>query len=131
MTTVHELEQLHRELDVADAAAAPLELAFGQALALGEILRPFLHRADLAYRIGIEDARATRGARELHEAIAEGRVAGDRARLEQRLELPRLCPALVVRRVAVDRARERPAPSFRAQVGVGAEHDAVLGRGWS
>ena len=48
VTTVHELEQLHRELDVADAAAATLELAFGQALALGEILRPLLHRADLS-----------------------------------------------------------------------------------
>ena len=60
MTTVHELEQLHRELDVADPAAATLELALGEALALGDVLRPFLHRADLAQRIGTEDARATR-----------------------------------------------------------------------
>ena len=39
VAAVHELEELHRELDVADAAATTLELAIREALALG-IPRP-------------------------------------------------------------------------------------------
>ena len=129
VTAVHELEQLHGELDVADPTAATLQLAVGEALPLGDALRPFLHRPDLAQRVGAEDVGPDVRACERHEAIAEGGVTGDRACLQQRLELPRLGPALVVRRVAVDRACERATATLRSQVGVGAEDDPVLARG--
>ena len=60
--------------------------------------------------------------------VAELGVAGDGPGLEQRLELPVLRPPLVVRRVAVEGARQRPGAPFGPEVGVGAEHDAVGGR---
>ena len=54
MPAVDELQQLHRELDVADAAAPALELALAEALALELGLGARLHRADLADRVGVE-----------------------------------------------------------------------------
>ena len=61
-------------------------------------------------------------------AVPSVGVAGDRARLDERLELPRLRPPLPVRLVRVERAAQCARPALRAQVGVGAEHDAVGGR---
>ena len=49
---VHELEELHRELDVADAAAAPLHLAVLEALADDLLLDARLHGAHRAEVVG-------------------------------------------------------------------------------
>ena len=93
VAAVHELQQLHRELDVADAAAAALELAVGEALALRDLLRPVPSSPGSR---GGRRARARRarrtGAVSGHERGAEVAVAGDRSGLEQRLELPRAAP---------------------------------------
>ena len=70
----------------------------------------------------------TRGVVSAMNARAEVAVAGDRSGLDQRLEFPRPRPPVVVGRVALERAGERPRPPFGPQVGVGAEHDAVLAR---
>ena len=61
----------------------------------------------------------------VQEPLGERLVAGDAARLQQRLELPRLRPAVPVRGVRAERAAERAGAAFGPQVGVGAEHDAV------
>ena len=55
VAAVDELEQLHGELDVADPAAAPLELAIAQALAVELRFGARLHRAHFADRVGVED----------------------------------------------------------------------------
>ncbi len=126
---VHELEELHRELDVADATPTALELAVGEPFAIGDLLGAPLHHPDLAHRARAEHVGPHEWPSQLHEAITEIGVACDGPRLDQRLELPRLCPALVVRGEAVDGSRERAAPAFGAEVGVGAEDDPVFGGG--
>ena len=77
MATVHELEELDRELDVADAAAPALELAIGEALARRVIvLRAGLHRPDLAHRVERRARRARRGACvSAHELGARARAS--------------------------------------------------------
>ena len=102
------------------------ELAVGEPFALGEVLRAPLHRADLAHRVGTQHVGPHERPRQLHEAFAELGVARDGTGLEQRLELPRLGPPLVVRRVAVDGARQRTAAALGSQVGIGSEHDPVF-----
>ena len=54
MTTVHQLEELYRELDVADAAATALELAVGETAPLRLAFGARLHPADLAHGVGSE-----------------------------------------------------------------------------
>ena len=60
---VHELEQLHRELDVADAAGAELDLALAQPPPGHLGLRPLLHRPHGPQRLGVEGPRPQPGAR--------------------------------------------------------------------
>ena len=100
VAAVHELEQLHRELDVADAAVAALQLAG---------LQPFAAQASARCAPSSRGSRAprpdrarraTRTARRARRtSSAELGVAGDRPRLDERLELPRLRPSLPVRLV--------------------------------
>ena len=66
MPTVHELQELHRELDVADAAAAALQLAVVEPAAVGLAFGARLHRPHRAHRVGSEhlgpDVRLDRAA---------------------------------------------------------------------
>ena len=114
---VDELQQLDGELDVADAARAELELVrhVGRGDVLGDPLAHPLHAVDEVL------ARGARPDLRLHRrgvGPAERVVAGDRTRLEQRLELPALRPPVVVRQVRVERAHQRALLALRAQVGV-------------
>ena len=119
---VHELQQLHRELDVADAAAAALQLAVVEAAAVRARprLRAFIARISRTAS-GSSDVGPARAARlRATNARAELVVAGDRPRLEQRLELPRLRPPVPVRgrtrRGARLSAPERPSGRRSASV---------------
>ncbi len=91
--TVHQLQQLYGELDVAQAARAELDLPLG--VRGGDVRdHPAAHRLHVG-----DEAVALRG-RPHHrrdagaELLAQGEVAGDRTGLEQRLELPGLRPLL-------------------------------------
>ncbi len=128
VTAVHELQQLHGELDVADPAPAALQLAFGQTLLARLRLRARLHRADLAHRVGIERVRPDIRRDQREKPVGEVRVAAHGSCLQQRLELPRSRPSVVVRAVAVETAAERPGASLGTQVGVGAKDDPVSRR---
>ena len=114
---VHELEQLHREFDVADAAGSELELV--RHVRRRNVLRDALaHPLDavdevLACRAG-PDLRLDRA----HIGLAERGIPGDRARLQQGLELPALRPAVVVRQVRVERAHQGALLALRTKVRV-------------
>ena len=124
---VHELEELHAELDVAQPARAQLQLPVG--LRGGDVL---LHAAahglhvldEVLPRRRLPDHRADR--REV--LLPQRPVTGHRPGLEQRLELPRLGPPLVVGAVALDRADQRPVLALRAERCVDRPEHAV-GRG--
>ena len=103
---VHQLEQLDGELDVAQSAGTELELTVG--VPRRDVLdHPASHRLglgdeSLALRAAPHQRRHHR-----HVLLRHGEVAGHRARLEQRLELPGLRPALVVAAMAGDRAHQQ------------------------
>ena len=129
MATVDDLQELYRELDVADSSPPALQLAIVQSPTAGLLLRARLHRADLAHRVRVQHLRPHERPGQGHELVAEAAVAGDRSCLQQGLELPCLAPSLVVRGIAVEGAGERARPALGAKVGVRAEDDAVFGAG--
>ena len=82
---------------------------------LGDALAHPLHAVDEVL------ARRARPDLRLHGAhvrLAERGIPRDRARLQQRLELPALGPAVVVRQVRVERAHERALLALRTEVRV-------------
>ena len=124
--TVHQLQQLYGELDVAQAAGAELDLPLG--VRGGDVLdHPAAHRLHLG-----DEAVALRG-RPHHrrdagaELLAQGEVAGDRTGLEQRLELPGLRPLRVVALVAGQRADQRTGLALGPQRGVDRPDRALPG----
>ena len=115
--TVHELQQLHGELDVAKPSGSELDLHVDLVGGdvLGDPLAHALHRLDesLATR-----TRPDLGRHAGRVACAEFGIAGERPRLEQRLELPALRPPVVVLQVRLERAYEGAVLSLGAQVRV-------------
>ena len=123
LPAVDELQELHRELDVANPAAAPLELAVIEPAAVRLAFRADLHRTHVPHRARAEDLRPHERADELGEPGAEPGVAGDRSRLDQRLEFPRQRPPVVPGAEPVETPGERSAAPFRPEIGVGPEDD--------
>ena len=120
---------LHEELDLADAAAAELDVVAldgDLAMALVGVDLP-LHRVDVGDRGEVEILAPDERRRRLEERFAGGDVAGAGARLDHRGALPVLARALVV----VERRRGRDRDLGRGRVGpqpqVDAEHIAVAG----
>ena len=114
---MHELEQLHRELDVAQAARSELELP-GPLVGSDVLFDAPPHGLHVA-----DEVRSACGAPHhrrdgLRVRLAQLRVARDGPGLEQRLELPGLGPPLVVGDVAVEGAHERALTALGSQVGI-------------
>ena len=106
---VEELERLHQELDLADAAHAQLDVAALDALGAQRRVDLRLHAADRGDDVRIHAGAEDEGADEVEEARGHARVARAEARLDQRLPLPQLRPLREVRAVAVEREdRRRP-----------------------
>ena len=130
---VHELQQLHRELDVAQAARPQLDLPLhggrarrGEQALLRVVHHAPAHRAHVLDEVLALHRRPDQRADGGRVRRAERQVAGHRPGLEQRLELPGLGPPVVVRGVAGEGAHQRPRLALRAQ---GRVHlpDAALG----
>ncbi len=114
---VHELQQLHGELDVAESTGTELQLHIDLVGGdvLGDPLAHLLHRLDEAVACG---ARPDHRRERREVPGAELGVAGERPGLQQGLELPALRPPLVVLHVRVEGAHERPVLALRAEVRV-------------
>ena len=112
VTSVDELQELHRELDVADAAAAELHLPAREAAACRSRARRVDLRRGSARSPPAPSGPARRTARSSEERTPELAVTRREAALDQRLELPDLRPARVVLAVRVERADERPVPAL-------------------
>ena len=80
-----------------------------------------LHGAQRAEGVGVEGVGPQPALRGLEPPRAQLAVAGDGAGLQQRLELPRLGPAVPVGLVGVDRANQRSVAALGSEVGVDPE----------
>ena len=125
---VDDLEELDRELDVADAAAAALHLGELLAAAPDVLLEADLRAPDVVDRGLVQVARVDRAGDAVDEGGAEGCVARGRARLDHRLALPGGGLAFVVGEGGVERARERSGAAARTETEVDPERDALGGR---
>ena len=121
--TVHELEELRGELDVADAARAALHVAVGAAAPADLLLGPHLEGAHVAEVVGARTARPTRTVgRGAAHARAELGVARRPARaLRRAWRSHGSRPALPVGLVGGEAAHERAVAALGPQVGVDAE----------
>ena len=124
-----ELLGLHEELDLADAAAAELDVvAFDRDLAMAAIGVDLpLHVVDVGDGGEVEILAPDEGRQFAQQLLAGGDVAGAGARLDHGGALPVAADALVV----VERRRGRDRDLGRGRIGpqpqIGAEHVAVGG----
>ncbi len=105
VAAVHQLQQLHGELDVAQAAGAELELPVPH-VGGHQRLDPAAHRLHLGHEVLTLARRPHHRHQRRDVLLAELGVTGRGPRLHQRLELPGLGPALVVGDVRVQRPHQ-------------------------
>src|SRR5450756_1189996 len=125
---VHQLQQLDGELYVPQPSRTKLELPVG-CCGRQRALYPPAHGLDVLDEVGPVPRRPHQRRDGGAEGTAQSQVPGHRPRLEQRLELPGLGPALVVRRVTVPRAHQRAELALRAQPGVDRPQRPLRGGG--
>ena len=108
LAAMQQLEELDDELDVANPAAAGLDLDLGGAGRDGALLDPPLEGLDLGDLGGAEIAAIDKRLDRLEKGLAQREVAGDRAALDQRLPLPGAAAGHVIAERRVERPRQRP-----------------------
>ena len=123
-TAAHELQRLHGEFDLANAAAAELDVV--------TVTRAPRLLADLAMHVaqavvGVEVEILAIHERHDHGFELVARGAGHRARLEPRVAFPRAALRHQVLLEAGERQRQRAAVAVGTQSHVDAEHEAVDG----
>ena len=114
VAAVHHLQQLDGELHVPQPARAELDLPAG--LGRGDVLQdPAAHGLHVGDEV-LPLARGPHHRRDLRDVpLPHLEVTGDGTGLQQRLELPRARPALVVGHVAGQGPHQRPRLALRAQ----------------
>ena len=116
--SVHELQHLHGELDVADAARCPLDLLLGHAAADHIGLRPLLEHPERPQVVGGEPPAPEGVRRRGRPVTPDVGVPRDWHGLQQCLELPGLGPPVPVGDVAVDGPCQCAVASLGTEVGV-------------
>ena len=129
VAAVEQLQELHGELDVADAAAAGLDVALALPGVARLALHPPLHRLDLVDLRGGQVAAVDERLQGVDQLLAQGAVAGDGAELDQRLPLPGAAEVVVVGQRAGQRPGQRAALPLGAQAQVHAVRLPAVGVG--
>ena len=124
---VEELERLHEELDLADAADAELDVAALGVLAAERAVDGALHPADLPHDGGVEPRPEHEGPDQLGEAAGDRGIAGAEAGLDERLPLPGLRAIGHVGAVALEGQDEGAYPALGPEPEVHAEGVALVG----
>ncbi len=115
---VDQLEQLHRELDIANSPWGAFDV-----VVVGFLLGSLLEFAQLPDGLGAQLPDEV--VDHLPKAIAEVGIAGGGAGLQQSLELPRLTPALVVSPIAGKRSHQRPGDALGSQTDVDSKSESL------
>jgi hypothetical protein len=110
---VHDLQQLHRELDVADAAAPTLDLGQLLAALADVLLQANLCAPHVVDGRGLQVRRIHERRHAVDEGAAKVEIARRRACLDHRLSFPRGRAALVVRERRVEGSRQGAGTSAR------------------
>ena len=128
LARIDELQRLHEELDLADAALAILEVEPALLARLHELpLDPAVEIAHLVEDRRRDEPREHERAKRRENLGAERGIPGARARLDPGLPLPRPAVRLVVPLGLRDGECDRPAAAFGAKPEIDAEHHIVLG----
>ena len=114
---VHELQQLHGELDVAQSSGTELELTVH--LVRGDVLGdPLTHPVHRLHEVLARGRRPHEGGDGLLIGLSECPVASHIPGFQQRLELPVLRPSVIVGGVGVQCAGDLAVPALGPQVRV-------------
>ena len=127
VAAVQQQEYLREQLDLADAAAAFLDVAVQVAVARvfpigARLVAPKLLDGGMVQILAVDERR-----HQLHELLAQRPVARYRPGLEQREPLERLAEVFVVLRRLLQRIDEVAAPPHRPQAHVDAVQIALVG----
>ena len=130
LVRVPQLQQLHGPFDVGQSPAAQLGVRVGVGAARQPLgLDAGFDAANLPHHLGGHAVgRIARLVGHQQEPLTQVRVAGNRVRAQQRLDLPRLRPLLVVGGVGTQRADQRTAAALGPQVGVDFQRRVDAGR---
>ena len=114
-----QLDQLNQPLHIRKAATPQLQLP-GTICPVRHalMLHARLHAPHLLRLLHRELTRIPVRVNQLNKRPPQVFRTGDRARPQERLKLPGLCPALIVGAVRIQRAHQCPLLTFRAQVRV-------------
>jgi hypothetical protein len=126
---VHDLQELDAELDVAQPTRAELDLPGAVADDLGLALDAALHPLDLGHDPGVEFLGVDEDRRLVQQPLSEREVPGDRAGLQECLELPGLGPPFPVGDERLDGPGQGAVPALGAQGRVDLVDPPHRGRG--
>ena len=111
---VHQLQHLHGELHVAQAAPSQLDLAIAQ-LRLDVFLDARAHLLAIRHEVRARGGGPHERGHRIQVRLAERRVTRDGTSLEQCLELPVVGPFLVIRLVRLHGAHQLAGLAFGAE----------------
>ena len=121
------LHELHRKLDIPDAADAFFDVDVGVARPRDFLFQPPLVGLDAFNKRLFHPRSVDECLGHFHKRCADFSVPGHEPRLQERLPLPGFRPGLIIRAARRHRPRDRPEPAFGPQPQVHPEDKSGVG----